>query len=336
MWPRRLLAVLWIVVLVGTAGGGAWLQHLGPPPAGPGAGEPAPAATEEPAPEARPAPTPTPTPTPSPAQRIASTIGLLEPGPYGPLPRVGADGTTPIRAWGRAFDRTDRRPRVAIAVAGIGLSESVTLEAIATLPPAVGLIISPYAVDPPRTAEAARAAGFELLAGIPMEPAHYPLNDPGPRALLTGASDAVNADHLAWALGRFTGYVGVSPAIGGALRGERFAALRTALAPVQDEVYARGLLYLDPRPGEPDPGGAWGRTVDLILDEPGGVRTLIEERLARLEEMAAERGGAVGLALQPSPIMVGAVAAWAARLESRGVVLAPVSAMIRRPRENPR
>lgn len=327
MWPRRLLISLWAAVLLGAAGGGAWLQRLGPPPPAVPAAPATPAAVE--AAPAAPVPVP-------PAPRVASTTGLLEPGPYGPLPRVGADGTTPIRAWGRAFDRTDRRPRVAIAVAGVGLSESVTLEAIATLPPAAGLILSPYAPAPQRTADAARAAGFELLAGIPMEPAHFPLNDPGPRALLTGATDAENADRLSWALGRFTGYVGVSPAIGGALRGDRFAALRTALAPVQAEIYGRGLLYLDPRPGEPDPQGAWGRSVDLILDEPGGVRTLIEERLARLEEIARQDGGAVGLALQPSPIMVSAVAGWAAGLESRGIVLAPVSAMIRRPRENPR
>jgi polysaccharide deacetylase 2 family uncharacterized protein YibQ len=326
-WPRRLLIGFWAVLLLAAGAGGALLHHLGPPP------RQAAAPATPPVPGAVAA---TPAPALAPRGAAASGEGLLEPGPHGPLPRVGAGGVTPIHAYGRSFDRADSRPRIALAIAGIGLSESATLEAIATLPPDVALIVSPYAPDPGRTATAARAVGFELLAGVPMEPANFPLNDPGPRALLTGAGDAVNADRLAWALGRFTGYVGVSPAIGGALRGERFAAMRTAFAPVREEVYARGLLYLDPRPGEPDPPGLWGRSVDLILDEPGGVRALIEERLARLETIAAGRGSAVALALQPSPMLLGTVAAWAAGLQERGAVLAPVSAVIRPPQETSR
>ncbi len=327
-WPRRLLIGFWVALLLVAGAGAALLHRLGPPPQ----------QVEAPAPsQAIPAAAATPAPAPaSPFGPATAGDGLLEPGPYGPLPRVGPDGTTPIRAYGRDFDREDRRPRIALAIAGIGLSESLTLEAVTILPPDVALIVSPYAADPGRTAAAARAAGFELLAGVPMEPANFPLNDPGPRALLTGATDAVNADRLAWALGRFTGYVGASSAIGGALRGERFAAMRMAFGHVQEELYARGLLYLDPRPGEPDPPGVWGRSVDLILDEPGGVRVLIEERLARLEKIAAEHGSAVGLALQPSPTLLGAVTAWAAGLGERGAVLAPVSAVIRRPQETQR
>ena len=45
---------------------------------------------------------------------------------------------------------------------------------------------------------------------------------------------------------------------------------------------------------------------------------------------------AVGLALQPSPMLLGTVAAWAAGLEERGAVLAPVSSVIRRPQETQR
>jgi len=249
------------------------------------------------------------------------------------LPRIGPDGRTPIRAYGRAFDRNDTRPRIGLAVAGIGLSDSTTEEVMATLPRPVALIISPYAPDPARTAGAARAAGFELLAGLPMEPANFPLNDPGPRALLTGAPDAANADRLSWALSRFTGYVGVSAAIGGALRGERYAAMPQLLGQLQEEIAARGLLYLDPRPGQPAPARAWGRSVDLILDEPGGVRSLIEERLQRLEALAREHGSAMALAAQPSPTLVSAVAGWAAGLEARGAVLAPISALIVKPQE---
>jgi len=328
---RRFLLRFWGVLILLASAGAAVLQVVGPPPAAP-----EPAAASAAPPSSVPVPGPAGAPaaaTATPPAAATSGDPLLEAGPYGMLPRIGPDGRTPIRAYGRAFDRNDTRPRIGLAVAGIGLSDSTTEEVMATLPRPVALIISPYAPDPARTAGAARAAGFELLAGLPMEPANFPLNDPGPRALLTGAPDAANADRLSWALSRFTGYVGVSAAIGGALRGERYAAMPQLLGQLQEEIAARGLLYLDPRPGQPAPARAWGRSVDLILDEPGGVRSLIEERLQRLEALAREHGSAMALAAQPSPTLVSAVAGWAAGLEARGAVLAPISALIVKPQE---
>jgi len=93
----------------------------------------------------------------------------------------------------------------------------------------------------------------------------------------------------------------------------------------------RGLLYVDPRPGAPAPARAWGRAVDVVLDEPAGTRGEIDRRLAELESLARERGAALGLAGAATPVVVERIAAWAAGLESRGLVMAPVSAMIRRP-----
>lgn len=336
----RNLLRFWIGLILILGMGGSALHAIGPPPkpenvalTRPG---PALAAREAPS-AASPAAAAPAAPPPAPAARPQSPEPdgepLLEPGPHGPLPRIGTDGRTSIRAHGNAFDRSDTRPRIGLAVAGIGLSETDTEDAIANLPTPVALILSPYAPHPARTAAAGRGAGFELLAGLPLEPANFPLNDPGPRALLTGAPDAVNADRLAWALSRFTGYVGVSPAIGGALRGDRYTAMTLLFGRLQDEISARGLLYLDPRPGSGDLSRAWGRGVDLLLDEPGGVRSMIEERLARLEALAREQGSAVGLATRASPTLTSALAGWAAGLEARGLVLAPLSALIRRPQE---
>lgn len=361
----RALGAFWAVVLLLSGGTAAWLAALGPPEAPPG-----PAATAVPeAPPAEPqAPTPSriaeplpqghqaaadppaappqateppraPDPPPLPAAATPRSAPRPLPGPdpalleasrHGPLPRIGPDGRTPIRAYGAAFDRRDTRPRIGIVIADIGLNASQTEDAIRRLPPQVALALSPYAARPDQAAERARERGMETLLSIPMEPAGYPLNDPGDRALLTGRPMTENLDLLDWALSRAQGYVGAIGAIG-AMRGERFAALPETIGAVQDVLFARGLLYIDPRPGAAPPARAFGRAVDVVLDDPAGTRGEIDRRLAELERIARDRGAALGLAGAATPLLVDRIAAWAAGLEEKGLVLAPVSAMIRRP-----
>lgn len=304
-----------------------------PPPPAPAAGAPSPPAPVVSAPAA---PEPPPLASASLPSRAADRPipppdpALLDQGRHGMLPRLGPEGRTSIRAYGRDFDRRDTRPRIGIVVADVGLSATQTEEAIRRLPPAVALALSPYAARPGQAAERARERGMETLISIPMEPAGYPLNDPGDRALLTGRPMAENLDLLDWVLSRSQGYVGAIGAIGG-MRGERFAALPETIGPVQDVLFRRGLLYLDPRPGAAAPARAWGRGIDVILDEPAGTRGEIERRLAELEQIARDRGAALGLAGAATPVLVERLAAWAATLDQRGLVLAPVSAMIRRP-----
>ncbi len=254
---------------------------------------------------------------------------LTEPGPHGPLPRISADGRTPIRAYGRPFDRSDTRPRIAIIVGDIGLNAAQSDDALRRLPPAVSLAITPYGYGLPAWSDRARERGVETLVAIPMEPAGFPMNDPGDRALLINQSLPENLDRLAWALARTQGYVGAIGAIGG-MRGERFASTGAAFATVQDSLHGRGLLYIDPRPGARGPARAWGRAVDILIDEPA-TRGEIERRLTALEALARERGSALGLAGSPTPLVVDRIAAWAATLDAKGLVLAPASVLIRRP-----
>jgi polysaccharide deacetylase 2 family uncharacterized protein YibQ len=209
------------------------------------------------------------------------------------------------------------------------MNAALTEEAIRRLPGGVALAFSPYAPRISLLLDQARAKGMEILVSLPLEPTGYPLNNPGDRALLTGLSPAENEDRLAWALSRFTGYVGAIGAVG-PMRGERFAALGDRLGAVQDALRGRGLLYLDPRPGARGPERAWGRTIDLVVDEPA-TRSEIEIKLTALERLALERGAALGYAGEASPVLIDRAAAWAASVEARGLVLAPASALIRRP-----
>ena len=256
---------------------------------------------------------------------------LLEQGRFGALPRGGTDGRTAIRAYAGQFDRQDTRPRVGIIVADLGISNAQTEDAIRRLPPSVTFAISPYAPRAAQVAERLRAKGAETLIGLPLEPTGYPLNDPGNRALLTGRSAPENLANLEWVLSRFPGYVGTIGVVGG-MRGERFAAMEQSYLALQESLRNRGLLFVDARPGVAGPARAWGRSVDVILDEPA-TRTEIERRLGELETIAKARGSALGLAHAATPVVVDRLVAWAAGLERRGLALAPISVLIRRPPE---
>ncbi|MDT8267848.1 divergent polysaccharide deacetylase family protein, partial [Roseomonas sp. DSM 102946] len=120
--------------------------------------------------------------------------------------------------------------------------------------------------------------------------------------LLTTLPAAENAERLRWVLTRLQGYVGAVGALGG-MRGERFAQAPELLAGVQDVLRDRGLLYLDPRPEATNGNRAWGRTADVVIDEPA-TREGVERRLQELERVAKEWGSALGVAGDASPVLL--------------------------------
>ena len=186
---------------------------------------------------------------------------LLEPAPDWPgamLPRIGADGRTPIQAYAGVTDPADKRPIVGLLLVGIGWSDSESRSAIDTLPAAVSLGVSPYAPDAGPLLADARAHGHELLVTLPMESTGYPLSNGGPHSLLTGADPADNARNLEWVLSRVQGAVGVTGASDG-LKGERYAQSTVLFGQVLQELAKRGLLYVDPRTGAGRDRGGGGR-----------------------------------------------------------------------------
>ena len=270
---------------------------------------------------------------------------LLEPGnggEAGMLPRIGADGRTPGQVYARGFAAEAGRPQIGLVLAGIGMNDSESAQAIASLPAELTLAISPYGAPNPALLEHARRAGHELLLAIPMEPMGYPLNDPGEHALLTGAMPEQNKRNLDWALGRFAGYAGVTSALGGRLNGERFPMLADQMRPVLSDLAARGLFYVDARvlpkseTGAPPPAlpQVWSRSIDLIVDDPADAAAL-ETKLTALEAIARDKGSALGLVGMASPVVLERLAAWTNGLAGRGFALAPASALMRPPGEAP-
>lgn len=231
----------------------------------------------------------------------------------------------PMQLYAAGFDRSSRRPRVGLLVAGIGLNTALSEQAIRSLPGAVTLAVSPYAEAPARLLGEARMAEHEYLLSLPMEPESFPLNDPGNHALTTRATPEENRKQLIWALSRFAGYVGVTGALG-LTRGERFASVAEDFDPVLAALARRGLLYVDPRPGQPRLAEVWSRDVDLVIDVPDDAAS-IDAKLAALSRIAEQKGSALGLAGAVRPVTVERIEAWANELPAQGLALAPVSAL---------
>jgi uncharacterized protein len=259
---------------------------------------------------------------------------LIERGRYGALPRIGEDGARPLDVYARPS--TDALPggaapagRIALLVTGLGVGQAVTADAVARLPPAVTLALTPYGSDLERTAARAREAGHEIMLQAPMEPFDYPDDDPGPQTLLTGRGAAENGDRLAWLLGRFPGFIGLVNQMGG-----RLTADEAALSPILREVAARGLGFVDDGSSARSQVQAVAGRVKLpaaraeVVVDAVPRADAIDRELARLEE-AARRKGTVLAVAGAQPLTVERLARWSRDLEARGILLVPVSRTLR-------
>ena len=250
---------------------------------------------------------------------------LLEKSRYGMIPTT-SDGLKPFTAYAGEADRAKaaKMPVVAVVVGGLGVGAAKTVEAILKLPAAVTLAFTPYGSDPTKLVERARMQHHEILLQIPMEPYDYPDNDPGPQTLLTTLVPEQNIDRLYWHLSRFQGYAGIAN-----FMGARFVATDTAMLPIVKEVAKRGLGYFDDgsaRSVAPSLTAAQAMPfakADVAID---AVPTAgeIDRALGKLEDLAKERGIAVGVA-SALPISIERIGAWARTLDSRGILLVPLT-----------
>ena len=264
---------------------------------------------------------------PGKASASGSDSTLIEQGATGPLPIVAPDGRKALQVYARPFDRADRRPRIAIVLAGLGQASAETQTALDKLPGGVTLVFSPYTRNLPDWVEKARSAQHEVILAVPMEPVDYPREDPGPATLLTALSPRQNLDRLEWTLSRAVGYVGVTN-----MMGSRFVSAATELRPIIEVIKGRGLLFLETRVANQSAVGALAKEFalpqavndrDLDADlTPGS----IDQTLTELEQIARRKKFAVGIG-SAYPLTIDRVVAWIGSLDGKGLVLAPVSAV---------
>jgi len=220
------------------------------------------------------------------------------------------------------------KPRVAIVLDDMGLSVDATRRAIG-LPAPLTLSFLTYADtdDLGDLTAAAREAGHEVMAHVPMQAASESVN-PGPHAL-TGAmsGDAIRAN-LTWGLDRLSGYVGINNHMGSALTADG-TAMRRVMAELDD----RGLLFLDSRTTAEtratqaaDAAGVPYTERDVFLDnvrKPDAIR----EQLRELEALARRDGSAVAIG-HPYEVTLSVLADWIPEARRRGIALIPISAAV--------
>jgi uncharacterized protein len=219
------------------------------------------------------------------------------------------------------------RPLVAIVLDDLGLDQARTTEAIRLRGP-LTMSFMTYASELAEQTAAAHRAGHELFLHVPMEAVDRHA-DPGPHALFTTLAREQILDRLRWGLGRFDGFVGINNHMG-----SKFTADAQSMAPVLEELRARGLAFLDSRTSPASAGirlaiayGVPHAARDVFLDDDQ-TPSAIAKQLALVEQVARQHGSAIAIG-HPHDQTIAALKAWLPLLEGKGLALFPVSAVIR-------
>ncbi|HAX91288.1 MAG TPA: divergent polysaccharide deacetylase family protein [Rhodospirillaceae bacterium] len=260
---------------------------------------------------------------------VAPDMGIVEATPSGYLPRIGDDGRRPWQVYAKRFDYRDPRPRIALVISDLGYSRVATDAALHRTPSAVTLAFDVQGTSIDEWLTRARQEGHETLLSIPMEPFDYPRSDPGPNALLSTLPNADNIVRLRSALGAGQGYVSITT-----LSGSRFITDESKVEPVLEELRKRGLLLLDAKVSA---HSVWGPLAtkmkvpvaeNLRFIDSTPTPQAIDAALAQLEQTARVEGVAIGMA-SPLPVSIERIEIWARQLKERGIVLTPISSIVR-------
>lgn len=228
----------------------------------------------------------------------------------------------------------DGAPTVSIILADAGMSVQATAQALQDLPKAVAFAFSPYPTPAQALLKKAQEDKRDTLILLPMEPAAYPKDDPGPRALLTRLGEAENKKALNWVLARGAGTVGVMNYMG-----SRFLTDGKSLLPVFSALKSKNLFFIEDS-ALPAMSTAMAAeqvnmtyvAADISLDSTPSEQS-IRQQLIELEKRASEKGFALGVA-HPYPVTINTLKSWASTLDNRGIRLVTLTEMIKNSAEH--
>lgn len=257
----------------------------------------------------------------------APDFDLTENTPAGDLPKISEDGRQPWQVYSRPFNSDDKRPRLAIVIADLGMQRVITDDALA-LPASVTLAFDAQSPAIGAWSARARQEGHEILLSVPMEPFDFPQSDPGPHTLLTSLPNSANLEKLNWALRQASGYTGIMT-----MSGSKFTTETDKLKPVIQVLQQRGLMVLDthiaPHSSLKDVAHDMHVPIAIANEriDDGLTPEAIDSALEQLEQAARLNGKAVGV-FAPLPVVVNRLQEWLKTLPREGIALAPVSAVI--------
>lgn len=254
------------------------------------------------------------------APPVEPLASLLEPGPYGALPRRASDGTSPFGAYRSATPLPDG-PVIAILLTDVGLDRRSTQLAIET-PPPIGLVFSAYTEATVAWLRLARWSGHETLLELPVRLVEPGLGDAGPLALGPGMPETEREDRLRRLLAKATGVFAV------AMEARAFAPDPATFAPIAGSLAERGLGLVelgDNRLRDVARAAGLPYAVAMPLDAIESPEAL-DQAFGSLEARALEHGRALGC-LRPLPLSLQRLAQWLPSLPGKGLALVPPGAL---------
>jgi len=226
--------------------------------------------------------------------------------------------------------KADGKPMVVVVIDDLGVDRK-RAERLITLPGPLTTAFMSYAKDLPRLTAAARARGHELMLHMPMEPMGASL-DAGPSgAVLTvGLPAAEVRRRVSEGLSRFDGMIGLNNHMG-----SRFTTDAAGMKIVMEELAKRGLMFLDSVTTQRSVGmeearrhGVAALARDVFIDNEETFDA-VTAQLRKTEQVARKQGYAVAIG-HPHDATIDALAAWLPTLKDKGLVLMPISAILRR------
>ncbi|CCG41002.1 divergent polysaccharide deacetylase family protein [Magnetospirillum molischianum] len=219
------------------------------------------------------------------------------------------------------------RPMIAVIIDDLGVDRR-RAERVTTLPGPLTLSFMTYAEDLTRLTTEARRHGHELMVHVPMQPRGAHL-DSGREVLEVGQTPGEIRRRLDWGLSRFDGFIGINNHMG-----SRFTADPGSMRVVMAELRRRGLVFVDSVTTEHSAGPEVAREFGVpftsrhvFLDNDQGVAH-VRAQLAKAESYARRHGFAVAIG-HPHDGTIEALAGWIPGLEAKGMVLVPISTVIR-------
>ncbi len=242
------------------------------------------------------------------------------------LPVVGTNNLTPFQAYKKPFTRNLTRPAIAVVLKDYGLSATLSKDALSQIPSSVSILISPYSYDPNALQVKARQDGHEVWLELPAENKNFPMEDPGPRGLLSNASLKYNLDNLEWVLSRAVGYSGVAVSSDGA-----FTQAQSMYQNLLSNIFGRGLGYFEMNDNEKT---GFVEAFALSKNAPYAKNTLSsdfdykspDEIIDYLKRQAKANGKAIGV-VKLTPALLNSLKAKLAEAQDEGYDIVPLSAL---------
>lgn len=259
------------------------------------------------------------------AGALAAAVWLNWPAPS---PPPASTTTPPAPAVTTPEPAASDGPRVAIVIDDLGANLRAAKSLLA-IPQSLTFAVLPKLTHSREIAEAAAAAGHDVLLHLPMEPLDYPAKNPGPGALLRSMTPEAMSEVLRDNLASVPHAVGVNNHMGSRLTQDE-ETMRLILTTLNE----RRLFFLDSYTTSRSIVSQVARELGMptasrhvFLDHELGDPDYVAAQMERLAAVARKHGAAIGIG-HPRPSTIAALKEHLPKLSEAGIAVVPLSTLI--------